>query len=65
MRLPFRHKDDLSEVPCPRCKVPLPAEDLECNLCGWDVRDAYREPDVAAADSAVPPPDDPGGVRIG
>ena len=29
---------------CPRCGMPAPAGSLECNACGWDMRDAYRDP---------------------
>ena len=42
MRLFKRHRDDESvEAPCPRCGVPVPADALECAVCGWDPRDAY------------------------
>ena len=43
MRL-FRrnHKDEHAEMPCPRCKVPVPADDMECNVCGWDLHEQYR-----------------------
>ncbi len=62
MRLPFRHQhDSRAEVPCPRCKVPVPAEDLECNVCGWDLRDAYHAPEGdAAGDPRVTVPRDRG-----
>jgi hypothetical protein len=58
MRLPFRHQHDApAEVPCPRCKTPVPAEDLECNVCGWDLRDAYHPPEAdATADLRVTAP---------
>ena len=53
MRLPFRHPHhEPTEVPCPRCKLPVPADDTVCNACGWDLRDAYREPE---GDAAVDP----------
>jgi hypothetical protein len=63
MRLPFGHKhDNPAEALCPRCKVPVPAEDLECNVCGWDLCDAYRAPQYeAAVDPHVMPPRDSGG----
>lgn len=63
MRLPFGHKHHNStEVPCPRCKVPVPADDLECSVCGWDLRDAYHAPeDDASVDAHVTPPRDRGG----
>lgn len=62
MRLPFRHDHDrLAEVPCPRCKVPVPADDLECNVCGWDLRDAYHPPEGdAPADPHITSPRDRG-----
>jgi ribosomal protein L37E len=40
------------ETPCPRCGVPAPEGRIECAACGWDLRDAYREP---VADSAKDP----------
>jgi rubredoxin len=32
------------ETKCPRCGVPAPPEDLECNVCGWDLRESYHNP---------------------
>lgn len=32
------------ETKCPRCGVPAPPEDLECNVCGWDLRESYHDP---------------------
>ena len=40
----FLRHDKPQETKCPRCGVPAPAGTLECNACGWDMRDAYREP---------------------
>jgi len=37
------------ETPCPRCGVPAPQGDVECTACGWDLRDAYRDPVAEAA----------------
>lgn len=32
------------EAPCPRCGIPVPPGDIECNACGWDTREAYGKP---------------------
>lgn len=29
------------ETPCPRCGIPVPHGDVECNACGWDTRELY------------------------
>jgi hypothetical protein len=42
------------ETKCPRCGVPAPAGSLECNACGWDMRDAYHDP--LAREPAPPEP---------
>ena len=53
MRLFKRHRDDESaETPCPRCGVPVPAESVECAVCGWDSREAYVGPDPTSSGSA-------------
>ena len=36
-----KHSQD-AEVPCPRCKVLVPVGDDVCNVCGWDMLDAFR-----------------------
>lgn len=41
------------EMPCPRCATPAPPGDTECTACGWDLRDAYRDPVAAAAEAAA------------
>lgn len=52
-----RSRSQDAEVPCPRCKVPVPADDDVCNVCGWDMRDQYRPRDV-------PVPGDEGEGRV-
>ena len=40
----FLRHDKPQDTKCPRCGVPAPAGSLECNACGWDMRDAYHDP---------------------
>jgi hypothetical protein len=40
----FLRREAPQETKCPRCGVPAPAGSLECNACGWDLRDAYHDP---------------------
>jgi hypothetical protein len=40
----FLRREEPPETKCPRCGVPAPAGGLECNACGWDLRDAYHDP---------------------
>jgi hypothetical protein len=40
----FLRREDPPETKCSRCGVPAPAGSLECNACGWDLRDAYHDP---------------------
>ena len=38
------HREPTQETKCPRCGTPAPAEDVECNLCGWDLRESFHDP---------------------
>jgi hypothetical protein len=49
----FLRREPPQETPCPRCGVPVPPGDTECNACGWDLRDAYRDPLVEAERDTV------------
>jgi hypothetical protein len=40
----FLRREEPQETRCPRCGVPAPAGSVECNACGWDMRDAYHDP---------------------
>jgi hypothetical protein len=39
VRLFKRSKDEPAEVPCPNCQVLVEADTLECDVCGWDLRE--------------------------
>jgi hypothetical protein len=43
MRL-FRRKKTERLVPCPTCSKMLPADALECDLCGADLREQPAKP---------------------
>ena len=46
MRLFTRKRSSqVAEVPCPRCKVSVPANSDVCNVCGWDMSDQYQARD--------------------
>ena len=47
MRL-FKRKKPATTT-CPRCSQLVSEEAVTCPMCGWDVRDAYQGPRVAAA----------------
>ncbi len=40
----FLRREEPEETRCPRCGVPAPAGSVECNACGWDMRDANQDP---------------------
>ena len=43
MRLFTRKRSSqVAEVPCPRCKVAMPADSDVCTVCGWDMSDQYQ-----------------------
>jgi hypothetical protein len=48
MRL-FKRKKESGSAMCPRCsQLVSDDEGLVCPMCGWDLRDAYQGPTVAA-----------------
>jgi Uncharacterised protein family UPF0547 len=46
----FRGETEPKEETCPKCKTPVPVAAEECSACGWDLREAYHEPEPAASD---------------
>jgi hypothetical protein len=38
------HRELQQETKCPRCGTPAPLDDVECNVCGWDLGETYHDP---------------------
>ena len=57
----FRHRDEPTEEPCPRCGIPAPMGAAECSACGWDLNESYHAEFVGSrvgsdADDPAPTP---------
>jgi uncharacterized Zn finger protein (UPF0148 family) len=48
------HREPPQETICPRCGIPAPAGDVVCAACGWDLREAYKNPLSDSPDDARP-----------